>query len=575
MLAQSANGTRLPLGFAALCLLTAGCQPATSPTDENPHGTAPAAAIELITPDGLAEGEAVIDAEYLKEQITQLSADTMEGRAPGTAGDALAQQHLVSEMQAIGLQPAADDGFIQPFDIVGLTATVPSSWSFDTDNGEVTLSEGSEFVAFSGVQTESATINDAELVFVGYGIDAPEYGWDDWKGVDVAGKVVVMMNNDPEWDDDLFEGERRLYYGRWTYKYESAASHGAAGAIVIHTTPSAGYPWQVVESSWTGEQVELPAGQEPRIQVGAWTTEDAMRRLLNQAGHDLDALRESARTREFAPVPLGITTSLSLTTTVNRTQTANVLGALPGSDPELADEWVVYSAHFDHLGASGPGEDKIYNGALDNATGTAVVLQIAKALAALPTAPRRSVLFAFVGAEESGLLGSKFFAEHPTIHPGKMAANLNFDGGNIWGPTTDVTYIGYGKSSLDRVVEAAAALQGREVKPDQFPDRGFFYRSDQFNFAKIGVPAIYLDNGTSFRDRPEGWGKEQIEAWEAEHYHQPSDEIRDDWNYDGMLEDVLLGLRAGLHIANTAEMPAWNAGDEFEAARLEALAAAP
>jgi Zn-dependent M28 family amino/carboxypeptidase len=414
-------------------------------------------------------------------------------------------------------------------------------------------------------------VSDAELVFVGYGIEAPEYQWNDYKGQDLRGKVLVMLNNDPEASPDLFGGVTRLYYGRWTYKYESAARQGAAAAIIIHTTPSAGYGWNVVQTSWTGEQFQLPAVEgEPHVQVEAWVTEEAARRLFESAGQSYDDLVARAQSRDFAPVALGVSTSLTLPNRVSRTQTANVLASLPGTDPVLRDQYVVWSAHHDHLGTAAEGADRIYNGALDNASGCAQVLQIAKALKSAPT--RRSHLFAFVAAEEQGLLGSAYYASNPTIRPAQMAANLNWDGANIWGRALDVTYVGYGKSDLDVLVDGAAARQGRTVKPDQFPDRGFFYRSDQFNFAKIGVPAVYLDSGTEFRDRPAGWGKEQIEAWEAKHYHQVSDELGDDWNLEGAVEDAQLGLAVGVAVGNSDALPSWKPGDEFEAARQKALA---
>jgi Zn-dependent M28 family amino/carboxypeptidase len=384
-----------------------------------------------------------------------------------------------------------------------------------------------------------------------------------------------MLNNDPDWDDKLFEGKRRLYYGRWTYKYESAAEQGAAGAIIIHTTPSAGYPWQVVQSSWTGPQFELPAEGEPRSQVKSWVTEDAARQLLKLAGQDLDALVKSARSRDFKPVPLGVTTSLTLTNKVEKVQTANVGGVLRGSDPKLKDEVVIYTAHHDHLGIGEPVDgDNIYNGAVDNAAGVAQILAIARAYAELPQPPRRSVLFLFVAAEEQGLLGSEYYAKHPSFHPGKIAANINYDGGNYLGRGLELAYIGLGKSSLDSLVKGLAAQQGRTVVGDQFPDRGFFYRSDQFNFAKIGVPALYLDTGTKYRDRPAEWGVQKAEEFEEKHYHQPSDELRDDWNYEGMIEDARIGFFSGVLIANGDKMPTWNPGDEFEAARKAALAEA-
>jgi Zn-dependent M28 family amino/carboxypeptidase len=321
--------------------------------------------------------------------------------------------------------------------------------------------------------------------------------------------------------------------------------------------------------------VELPAQGEPTVQVKAWLTQDASRELVSFAGEDLEQLIEAAKSKDFTPVPLGVTTSMKFKNTINRSSTANVYGVLKGSDPELSDEYVIYTAHHDHLGVGEPDAegDKIYNGALDNASGVAQLLAIGKAFQALPTPPRRSVMLLFVAAEEQGLLGSKYYAEHPTVEPGKIAANLNFDGGNIWGRAKDVVYIGKGKSTLDEYVEAIAQLQGRTVTPDQFPDRGFFYRSDQFNFAKIGVPALYLDTGTDFVGKPAGWGREQHEAYEEKNYHQPSDEIDDSWNFDGMIEDAQLGFWVGLNVANADQVPSWVPGDEFEAARKEALAA--
>jgi Zn-dependent M28 family amino/carboxypeptidase len=387
----------------------------------------------------------------------------------------------------------------------------------------------------------------------------------------------VVLNNDPDWSDDLFAGNRRLYYGRWTYKYESAARQGAAGALIVHTTPSAGYPWQVVQTSWGGEQFELPAGDEPRLGVAGWTTEEATRKLLAAAGHDLDALARAARSRDFRPVPLGIRTSLVVETEMRRIETANVLGLLPGRDESLADQAVIYTAHHDHLGTGEPDAegDAIYNGAIDNATGCAELLEIAQAIVALPAEqrPRRSILFAFVAAEEQGLLGSKYFAAHPTVPPGRIAAAVNLDAGNAFGRTRDVTYIGYGKSSLDAVIEAAAASQGRVVRGDAFPDRGAFYRSDQFSFAKIGVPALYLDGGTDFVGKDPEFGKRLQERFESTCYHQPCDEVADDWDLSGMVEDARLAFLAGLAIANADAMPAWNPGDEFEAARKAAIAA--
>ena len=541
-----------------------------------PQSSGPAAQAEApATPAATEVATAVITADLMREYVRELADDRYEGRGPGSAGDAAARAWLIERMREMGLEPgAADGGWEQPFDLVGVTASQPPEWAFGRDNQYLKLKQWDEFIVYSGMQAGRAEIEDAELVFVGYAIQAPEFEWDDFKGYDLAGKVAVIMNNDPDWDPELFAGETRLWYGRWDYKYLSAARQGAVGAIIIHTQPSAGYPWQVVQTSWTGEQFELPAGDEPRSPVKAWVTEDAARQLMALAGKDLDALREAAYNRDFEPVPLGIKTSIAFDVGITRVMSANVLGLIPGSDPELADEVVVYTAHHDHLGIGTPNDegDNIYNGAMDNASGVAQTMAIAKALKALPEAPRRSILIALVGAEEQGLLGSKYFADNPTFAPGKIAANINYDGGNIWGDTHDVTFVGLGKSStIDEIILEIAAEQGRVVKPDQFPDRGYYYRSDHFSFARIGVPALNLDTGTDFVDRSPEWGREQLNHYTDVHYHQPSDEYDDSWNFDGMIEDALLGFRTGLEIANADGFPRWVVGDEFEAARLKAL----
>ncbi len=514
--------------------------------------------------------------DYMRSIIVEISDDRYEGRGPGSKGDVMARTYLAGRMEELGLEPGAENGsWEQPFELVGINAQQPDSWTFDGHGKTLTLKQWDQFIVGSGVQEERAVIDDAELVFVGYAMQAPEYDWDDFKGMDLSGKVLLIMNNDPDWDPELFAGEMRLWYGRWDYKYLSAARQGAVGAIIIHTSPSAGYPFQVVQTSWTGVQFELPAADEPRAQVNGWVTEDTARELVAMAGHDLEALREAAYNRDFKPVPLGITTSFAMDVEITRVESANILGLIPGSDPELRDEVVIYTAHHDHLGIGTPNEDgdAIYNGAFDNATGVAQTMAIAKAIKALPEAPRRSILINLVGAEEQGLLGSEYYAANPTFAPGKIAANINYDGGNIWGHTHDVTFIGLGKSTIDEIATLVAKEQGRIVKPDQFSDKGYFYRSDQFSFAKIGVPAMYLDEGTDFVDRPPEWGREQKNHYTEVNYHQPSDEYDPSWNLDGMIQDALLGYWTGLAIANADDMPTWVPGDEFEAARLEALRA--
>jgi Zn-dependent M28 family amino/carboxypeptidase len=536
-----------------------------APPPVRPAWVSPAerAAAETITP------------ELIRAHVRYLSHDLLEGRGPATRGDRLAQTYIATQMEALGLEPGAPgSGWFQPFDVVGVTSRCPETIAFSRGAERAELRFKEEYVAFSGVQSPEAQVAGAEVVFVGYGILAPEFEWDDFKGADLKGKVLLIMNNDPEDDPSLFAGRTRLYYGRWDYKYEMAARLGAAGAIIIHTTPSAGYPWQVVQTSWTGEQFALPAEGGPEVPVKAWATEEASRRIARLGGHDLDALRAAAQKREFRPVPLGVTLSVTLANDVRRKQTANVIGRLPGRDPALAKEAVIYTAHHDHLGIKeGAGADVICNGAQDNATGVATLLAAARAMTALPQRPRRNVLFAAVAAEEAGLLGSKYLAAHPPLPPGRLAANINVDNPlNVWGRTKDVVAIGLGKSDLDLAVQALAAMQGRVVVPDPHPDRGHFYRSDQFSLAKIGVPAAYLSSGTDVIGRPPGWGAAKREEYTAKDYHQPSDELRADWDFTGSAEDARLVFHLGVRLANAPRMPAWRPGDEFEAARKKALA---
>jgi len=524
----------------------------------------------------MEQAQAKITADDMRSNIAKLSSDEFEGRGTASKGDELAMQYLEQRLKTIGYQPGGTGGgYRQVFDMIGISTHAPKTWLFTHAGKTRALTWRQDYIAASGVQQTTATITKAELVFVGYGIQAPEYQWDDFKGTDVKGKILVMLNNDPDWDPNLFAGTTRLYYGRWSYKYESAARQGAAGAIIVHTTPSAGYPYQVVQSSWSGEQFELPAENEPRIQVRGWATEQATREVMALAGFDLDKLTQAARSRDFKPVPMGITTSIKLDNTLNHVKTANIIGVLPGMDESLRNEYIVYTAHHDHLGIGEPDNtgDKIYNGALDNAAGMAQVLAIAKAIKALPQAPKRSSMILFVSAEEQGLLGSSYFSKHPTIPAGRIAANINYDGGNIFGKAKDLALIGKGKSTLDHIVETLAQRQGRNVLPDQMPDRGRYYRSDQFSFAKVGVPAVYFGIGAEFEGRPAGWGKAQVEDFEAHRYHQPSDQLNDTWNFDGMIDDARLGFWVGVNVANATSMPSWVPGDEFEGARKAAIAA--
>ena len=522
--------------------------------------------------DPVAERQ--ITADLIRAHVRFLASDLLEGRSPATRGDALAEGYIASQLESLGFRPAGSEGFLQPFDIVGVEGHAPQM-RFSRGEQSLQLRHLEEVVAVAGDEAARTALEGAELVFVGFGIQAPEYAWDDFKGQDLRGKVLLMLNNDPEDEPSLFAGRTRLYYGRWDYKYESAARAGAAGAIILHTQHSAGYPWQVVQSSWTGPQFSLP-GTERRVPLRGWITEEACRRILALAGKDLDALLRAASRRDFHPLPLGVTVDAAFDNRVERARTANVLALLPGSDPRLSSEVVLYTAHHDHLGmrAEGrAGEDVIYNGAEDNASGVALMLSVARAYAALPRAPRRSILFAAVAAEEQGLLGSAWLAAHPPVPAGDLAADINIDGANVFGRTRDVTVIGMGKTDLDPTLAALARKQGRVLQGDQLPDRGYFYRSDQFSFAKVGVPSAYFESGLDYRGRPAGWGREKREAWEETRYHQPSDELTPDWDLSGAVEDARLQFALGYSVAQATSLPAWTPGDEFEAARQRSLEA--
>jgi Zn-dependent M28 family amino/carboxypeptidase len=523
--------------------------------------------------------ERTITADAIRAHVRFLASDLLEGRGPGTRGDALAQAYIASELEALGLRPAGTQGFLQPFDIVGVDGHA-DTLQFTRGRESLVLRHADEVIAVAGDEAAHTALDRAELVFVGYGIRAPEFAWDDFKGQDLRGKVLLILNSDPEDDPALFAGRTRLWYGRWDYKYEMAARVGAAGAIILHTTHSAGYPWQVVRSSWTGPQYSVPT-TERRVPLRGWVTEDACRKLAGLAGRNLDELVRSANQREFQPVPLGIAVSTAFDSRIERTRTANVLAVLPGSDPRLSSEVVLYTAHHDHLGMrtdAPPGEDAIYNGAEDNASGVALMLSVARAHAALEKAPRRSILFAAVAAEEQGLLGSEYLARHPPVPLGRIAVDINIDGANVFGRTRDVTVIGLGKTDLDPTLRALARAQGRVLRGDQLPDRGYFYRSDQFSFARVGVPSAYFESGLDYRGRPVGWGREKREAWEETRYHQPSDELTPDWDLSGAVEDARLQFALGYSVAQAPTLPAWTPGDEFEAARrrtLEALRQRP
>lgn len=529
-----------------------------------------AAAVAQGAPDAQrAALDSLISTNTLASHVRFLSSDLLEGRGVGTRGDELARQYLATQMEACGLDPAGEEGsWMQSVPILGITANVTRTLSAAGTAGQRTFSAPDDFTAVAGNREASAAWQGAELVFVGYGIFAPEQSWDDFGNADLAGKVLLVMNNDPADDPDRFAGKTRLYYGRWSYKYEEAARRGAIGAIVIHSNESAGYPYQVVQANHGRENFWLPFKDGvPTLPIRSWCTETAAKQLCALGGRDLDELRNAAERGNQAPVPLGVKVDLAIENTVREVLSANVAGVLRGSDPKLADEHVVVTAHFDHLGIGKPrGDDAIYNGAVDNASGCGGVLTLARAASMLPEPPKRSLLFLFVTAEESGLLGSQFFASQPTVPSEQLVANYNVDGLNIWGQTHDLEFIGHGKNSLTALADEVAARRGRTLAPDSNPDLGLFYRSDHFNFARIGVPAAYFKAGKDFIDRPAD-RRRMKNSYTTVHYHQPTDEIGPWWNWDAAVDDLRLLFECLLATANAADAPTWTVGDEFANAR--------
>ena len=526
-------------------------------------------------PSGFPDAQESIRAPSLLADVTIVAGDQFEGRGAGTEGDKKARKFLANRLAEMNFEPFFNDGsYEQPVEIIGLTVQDPEDIRFKTEDGSsIAFSFGDEYMIMAGAQQPEISVEDAEVVFVGYGIQAPEENWDDFKDVDLNGKILLMLNDDPDWDPGLFGGEQKLYYGRWTYKYSSAATQGAAGAIIIHTTESAGYPWSVVRASNIGEQFELKAGDEPRTAFNGWLSWEGARALVELGGQNLESLIESARSRDFRPVPLGVSTSVDLVVDVSSNTTANVAGILRGSDPELSKEMVFLSAHHDHFGIGEPDEtgDTIRNGALDNGVAMAEALAIAGAFNALPEAPRRSIVVLFPAVEEQGSLGSRYFVNSGVVHPGLIAANINLELGNVWGRTRDVMVYGLGKSELDDWLKEAAATQDRTIRGEQDVKAGWFYRSDQISFARAGVPAIWFKSGIDFIGREPGWGEQQYADWIQYKYHSPGDEVEADWNLEGLTEDTKLAFRLAAMVAQANTTPTWYPGDEFEAVRKASL----
>jgi Zn-dependent M28 family amino/carboxypeptidase len=546
---------------ALLCCAASACT-ASDRSSANASNAEADSAARAITPNGILQ------------HIEDLAADSMEGRAPGTPGEAKAIAYMQSQFKALGLAPGNPDGsYLQNVDLIGYKAHPTAALS--AGGKTIALKYPDDFIANSRHDRRETKVDKSDVVFVGYGVVAPEYGWDDYKGVDVKGKTILMLVNDPPvrvagdtaLDTAMFKGRAMTYYGRWTYKYEIASEKGAAAAIIIHETGPAGYPYGVVSSSNSQEQFDvITPDAEKRVPVEGWITLDKVKELLTDAGQNFDSLKAAAATKGFKPVPLNATASCDVKIDVRKIQSHNVVALLPGTDKK--DEYVVYSAHWDHLGRDTTLKgDQIFNGAMDNASGSSAILQIAKAFTKLPTPPRRSILFLSVTAEEKGLVGSKFYATHPLYPLTKTVADINIDGLNQWGKTKDMTVIGLGNSTLEDVLDDVLKSRSRVIRADPEPEKGFYYRSDHFEFAKVGVPALDTDGGIDFIGKPAGYGMQKRDEYTTHDYHSVSDEVKPDWDLSGAAEDVATLFRVGYGVAQTPALPEWKPGTEFKAKR--------
>lgn len=557
-------------GFpAALVALTiAACSPASETDTE----TAAAPAADTGTSHTESMTSAAISEADLRHRISTLADDSVEGRAPATPGGIAASQWIADEMARIGLEPGYEGSYFQPVSLLAVTLDAEQS-SFDIAfNGEpLGFNMSEDVVYWSKLNSSDISLDASELVFVGYGVVAPEYGWNDYEGLDVEGRTVVMLVNDPGYanpDSGLFNGNAMTYYGRWTYKYEEAARQGAAGVILIHQTAPASYGWNVVSGSWSGTQLDLARepGEGTFANVESWITEPRARELFDLAGLDFDALTAAAAEPGFEAVPMtGLTASGHLVNSAETLDSRNVVGLVPGT--ARPDEYVLYTAHWDHIGIRDvpEGEDGIYNGAVDNATGTAAILEIGEAFVANP--PERSVMILAVTAEESGLLGSAYYGENPIVPYGQTVGGINIDAILPSGRSRDVVVVGHGASELEDVLTEAAAEQDRYIVPDPNPEAGYFYRSDHISLAKQGVPMLYADGGFDLRDGGREAGEAMGEDYRANRYHGPADEYSADWDMSGMVEDTTLFFNVGSRLANSDDWPNWYEGNEFRALR--------
>jgi Zn-dependent M28 family amino/carboxypeptidase len=514
---------------------------------------------------------ASLSTDELAHDIKILSSDEFEGRFPASPGEEKTINFLKAEFEKVGLIPGNGDSFFQEVPLVEITANPKTDLVITGGKDPLEFAFEDDFVGVTLRVQEKVTVEASDMVFVGYGIVAPEYEWNDYEGIDVQGKTVVMLVNDPGFatqDPELFNGRAMTYYGRWTYKYEEAARQGAACAVIIHETEPAAYGWGVVRNGWTGPNFSLVTedGNASRCAVESWITSDAAHKIFETAGKNYDVLKKAAENKGFKPVPLGLKASLTMENKIRNAISKNVVGLLPGST--RADEYIIYTAHWDHFGKNPELEgDQIFNGALDNATGTGALIELAEAFQQLGSPPQRSILFLAVTAEEQGLLGSDYYATHPIYPLTKTVAVINMDSLNIYGRMKDIRIVGFGQSELDDYVKAYANEVGRVVLPNPTPEKGSFFRSDHFPFAKQGVPALNAGSGVQHVEKGEKWGLEQIENYIREKYHKPSDEYDPDWDLSGALEDLHMYFKIGYRLSMESAFPNWKEGSEFKLKR--------
>ncbi|HUQ92652.1 MAG TPA: M28 family peptidase [Bryobacteraceae bacterium] len=511
-----------------------------------------------------------ISGSRIRAHVRFLASDLLEGRGVGVRGGELATEYLATQLALLGVKPAGDGGgYYQRVPLIGVEPMPSATLSVTVKGQRLDLRWLEDFAGVTQRQAETAAIN-ADVVFVGHGITAPEYDWDDYNGVDVKGKVVVLFTNEPPSEDaKFFTGKALTYYGRWTYKYEEAARRGAISCLIVHTGATASYGWDVVKSSWGREdmQVKIEGGKHA-LQFAGWITKAQGDRLFAAIGKTSDEMLQAANARDFKAMPLPVRIAGSFPAKVRAVESRNVVGIIPGGDAVKKDEAVVFSAHWDHLGVGAAvNGDRIYNGAVDNATGCGMVLDMARAWQGLGQKPRRSAIFLFVTAEENGLRGSEYYGKHPLLPPGKTALNLNFDAFYPFGRTTDVVITGAERTTAWSAAQRAAQRFRLTIKPDPHPEAGHYYRSDHFSLARVGVPAFSINTGTEFAGKPTAYGMKVFEDYNDRHYHQPSDEYQDSWDFSGIEEMARFGFTIGVEVANSDKMPTWRKGDEFLQAR--------